>query len=68
MPKKIELSIIVILFIFVFYCALTIGIPWDEGFEMTRGKERLKYIFSLGTYKFIGIIKVKSLPLVFTLL
>ena len=51
MPKKIELSIIVILFIFVFYCALTIGIPWDEGFEMTRGKERLKYIFSLGTYK-----------------
>ena len=51
MPKKIELSIIVILFIFVFYCALTIGIPWDEGFEMTRGKERLKYIFSLGSYK-----------------
>ena len=51
MSKKIELSIIVILFIFVVYCALIIGIPWDEGFEITRGKERLKYLFSLGTYK-----------------
>ena len=51
MPKKIELSTIVILFIFVFYCALTIGIPWDEGFEITRGKERLKYLLSLGSYK-----------------
>ena len=51
MSKKIELSIIVILFIFVIYCALIIGIPWDEGFEITRGKERLKYLFSLGSYK-----------------
>ena len=51
MPKKIELSTIVILFIFVFYCALIIGIPWDEGFEITRGKERLKYLLSLGSYK-----------------
>ena len=48
MSKKVELSIIGILFIFAFYCALIIGIPWDEGFEMIRGKERLKYLISLG--------------------
>ena len=51
MSKKVELSIIGILFIFAFYCALIIGIPWDEGFEMMRGKERLKYLISLGSFK-----------------
>ena len=62
MSKKIELSIIVILFIFVVYCALIIGIPWDEGFEITRGKERLKYLFSFGSYDHLNYRDHKFYP------
>ena len=51
MLKKVEISTLTLLFIFVFYCALIIGISWDEIFVMTRGEERLKYIFSLGSYE-----------------
>ena len=51
MVKKIEIYILILLFSFVFYCALIIGISWDEIFEMTRGEERLKYLFSLGSYE-----------------
>ena len=46
MSKKVEISIIALLIIFAFYCALSIGSSWDEIFEMTRGEERLKYLFS----------------------
>ena len=51
MPKKIEIYTLTLLFIFAFYCALIIGISWDEIFVMTRGEERLKYLFSLGFYE-----------------
>ena len=51
MVKKIEIYILILLFSFVFYCALIIGISWDEIFVMTRGEERLKYLFSLGSYE-----------------
>ena len=51
MLKKIEIPIICILIFYTFYCAITTGIPLDEGFEITRGKERLKYLLSLGSYK-----------------
>ena len=51
MLKKVEISTLVILIIFAFYCALTIGSSWDESYEMTLGKERLKYLFSFGSYK-----------------
>tara|TARA_Y100000590_G_scaffold453325_1_gene598173 strand:- start:16095 stop:17696 length:1602 start_codon:yes stop_codon:yes gene_type:complete len=46
MLKKIENSIILILLFFALYCALITGSSLDEGFEMTRGNERLKYLFS----------------------
>ena len=51
MSKKAEISIIALLIIFAFYCALSIGSSWDEIFVMTRGEERLKYLFSLGSYE-----------------
>ena len=51
MLKKVEISTLIILIIFAFYCALTIGSSWDESYAMTIGKERLKYLFSLGSYK-----------------
>ena len=51
MTKKAEVYTLALLFIFAFYCALIIGISWDEIFVMTRGEERLKYLFSLGSYE-----------------
>ena len=50
MLKKVEISTLVILIIFAFYFALTIGSSLDEPYEMTLGKERLKYLFSFGSY------------------
>ena len=48
MLKKVEISTLTLLFIFVFYCALTIGISWDLEMEIERGNERLKYILFRG--------------------
>ena len=51
MFKKIEVSILVILFTFTSYCALIIGDYWDADYDINLGKDRLKYLFSLGAYK-----------------
>mgnify|MGYP000235788057 CR=1 FL=1 len=51
MLKKVEISTLIILIIFAFYCALTIGSSWDEPYEITIGKDRLKYLFSFGSFK-----------------
>ena len=51
MLKKVEISILGLLSIFVFYSALTIGTAWDELPEIIRGNERLKYLFSLGSFE-----------------
>ena len=53
MFKKVETSTLVILIIFAFYCAFIIGSSWDESYEMNIGKERLKYLFSFGTYDYL---------------
>ena len=50
MNKKVENIVIVILFSLVFYNALIIGSPIDEPYDMLMGEERLKYLFSLGSY------------------
>ena len=50
MIKKIQIYILAILLIYAFYCALIIGSSWDEIYEITIGKDRLKYILSLGSY------------------
>ena len=63
MLKKVEISILVLLFVFAFYCALTIGISWDEPYEMTIGKDRLKYLISFGSYKYFDFhIHTKFYP------
>ena len=49
MLKKVEFFTLTILFVFVFYCALSIGSSWDEPVEIVRGNERLKYLFSAGS-------------------
>ena len=51
MNKKIEIYTQFLLYSFLLYCALTVGSSWDEIFNMTRGSERLKYLFSLGSYE-----------------
>ena len=51
MFKKVEISILATVCLFGLYCALIVGSSWDEIFQMNIGKERLKYIFSFGSYK-----------------
>ena len=53
MSKKIEISTLSLLFIFTIYCTLTTGSFWDEPYEMTMGKDRLKYLFSFGSYEYL---------------
>ena len=59
--KKVEIIILTILFIFAIYSSLTIGSYWDEPWEMTLGKDRLKYLFSLGAYKYLSFYKYEEL-------
>ena len=49
--KNLKILIILIFLIFSYYCSLLIGISWDELFEINRGKDRLKYLFSFGSYE-----------------
>ena len=51
MNKKIEISVQFFLFSFLIYYALTVGNSWDQYFNMMRGSERLKYLFSFGSYE-----------------
>ena len=54
MLKKVEIFTLILLIIFAFYCALTIGSSWDEPYEMNIGKDRLKYLLSFGSYKYFN--------------
>ena len=51
MSKKINLIIFYSLILFSTYCAIRIGIHWDELNIIQFGEDRLKYIFSLGSNK-----------------
>ena len=51
MQKKVEIFTLTLLLIFVFYCALTIGISWDFEMEVNRGNERLKYILFQNSFE-----------------
>ena len=62
MLKKVEIFTLALLIIFSFYCALTIGGFWDEFFEMKMGKERLKYLFSFGSYKYFDFYNSRFYP------
>ena len=48
MQKKIEIFTVTLLFLFSFYCALNVGISWDDLFHIDLGNRRLKYLLSFG--------------------
>jgi len=48
MSKNKNYILLIFLFFFSVYCALTIGQSWDGGFHLIQGKITLDYLFSLG--------------------
>ena len=50
--KNIQIFFLFILFIFGCYCALTIGKSWDTFHFINAGKDRLRYLLSLGFLPF----------------
>ena len=54
MEKKSENLIIFFLVVFSLYCSLILGMSWDEPYHYDLGKNRLKYLFSLGRYEYIS--------------
>jgi 4-amino-4-deoxy-L-arabinose transferase-like glycosyltransferase len=48
MSKKKNIILLIILFTFSVYCALTIGESWDQKDNLLRGKITLDFLFSLG--------------------
>jgi hypothetical protein len=53
MTNKINNTIFYLLIIFSIYCALIIGISWDELAHIDLGNERLKYLFTFGSYDYL---------------
>jgi len=62
MTNKFNGVILTALLLYAFYCAISIGISWDELAHMERGNERLKYILSFGTYDYINYRDQKFYP------
>tara|TARA_Y100000590_G_scaffold469852_1_gene660163 strand:- start:4846 stop:6462 length:1617 start_codon:yes stop_codon:yes gene_type:complete len=62
MLKKTENFFLSTIIIFIFYCAIVTGSSWDELPEMNIGKERLKYLFSLGSYQYFDFINTRFYP------
>jgi|TARA_Y100000310_G_scaffold200656_1_gene200737 hypothetical protein len=60
MLKKVELYTLVLLIIYTFYCAIAVGSSWDEPYEMMIGKNRLKYLFSLGSFKDFQLYRLEE--------
>ena len=48
MSREKQRILIFFLIIFSIYCALTIGLAWDEEYHIIQGKITLDYLFSLG--------------------
>ncbi len=53
MKNKTNNLILWSLIIYSIFCALNIGISWDELAHIDRGNERLKYLFSFGSYDYL---------------
>ena len=53
MKNKIDNYILYSLILFSVYCAVIIGISWDELDQLAEGNRRLKYLFSFGTYDYL---------------
>ena len=54
MEKKSENLILIFLIVFALYCSLILGMSWDEPYHYDLGKNRLKYLLSLGKYEYIS--------------
>ena len=48
MKNKINNIVLYSLIVFSIYCALTIGMSWDELDHIAEGNKRLSYLFSFG--------------------
>ena len=62
MTNKINNIIFYLLIVFSIYCALIIGISWDELAHIDLGNERLKYLFSFGSYDHLDYRDHKFYP------
>ena len=62
MTNKINNIIFYLLIVFSIYCALIIGISWDELAHIDIGNERLKYLFSFGSYDHLDYRDHKFYP------
>ena len=62
MLKKVEISTLVILIIFAFYCALIVGLSWDNFFHLDLGNRRLKYLLSFGSNDYFSYTDQKFYP------
>jgi hypothetical protein len=51
METKSKHLILFFLIIFAVYCSITQGMSWDEPNHYANGKNRLRYLFSLGNFK-----------------
>ena len=49
--KNISLTIISVLILLSIYCAISIGVSWDEPFHHTQGALRMEYIKTFGKFK-----------------
>ena len=49
MSKKLSLIFLSVLIAYPLYCIIQLGVTWDVGFHYTLGKDRLDYLFSLGS-------------------
>ena len=49
MSKKLSLILLSVLVAYPLYCIIQLGVTWDVGFHYTLGKDRLDYLFSLGS-------------------
>ena len=51
MSKRISFIFLLTFFIYSLYCVMQLGPTWDVAFQYELGKDRLDYLFSLGSNK-----------------
>ena len=56
MDKKSENLILFLLVFFAIYCSLIMGMSWDESFHYELGRNKLRYLLSLGKYEYQNFI------------
>ena len=62
MINKINSVILCLLIVYSIFCALIIGISWDELAHLDIGNERLKYLFSFGSYDYLTYRNLSVYP------